>query len=200
MFTFFYFTAFLGAGKYVANISKVDCWSNFWLAWGGNASPTSCCFTPQWIPFVSLRSSFSSGQINGNVSVPHSPSLFLSLWALCCLLFSLVYSPERGLCNNNSRHDKREHMQPYRPYTLQRITQLSLTHCLTGWRNRGCVPWPAWEEWSEGWMCVCVCDCIFVRGCGGWGVSAESQAERKRNGGGGKGGGGRALMPTAIVP
>lgn len=81
-----------------------------------------------------------------------SLSLFLPLWALCCLLFSLMCSPERGLHNNNSRHNKREDMQPYRPYTLQRITQLPSTHCLTGWRNRGSGPWLAWEE-SVG--CVC---------------------------------------------
>lgn len=133
-------------------------------------------FHPYWIPSVALWSSFSSGQINGSVSVsqPLSRSLFLPLWALCCLLFSLMFSPEGGLCNNNSRHNKREHMQPYRPYTLQRITQLPSAHCLTGWRDRGSGPWPAWGEWSEGF--VCVGDHVFVRGEG---LNGESGWEKK---------------------
>lgn len=34
-----------------------------------------------------------------------------------------MVSPEGGLCNNNSsRHDKREHVQPYRPYTSEDYT------------------------------------------------------------------------------
>lgn len=48
-----------------------------------------------------------------------------------------MFSPEGGLCNNNSRHDKREHMWPYRAYTLQRITALPSSHGLTGWRDGG---------------------------------------------------------------
>lgn len=43
-----------------------------------------------------------------------------------------MFSPEGGLCNNNSHHDKREHMQRYGAYTLQGIT---LTHGLTGYTD-----------------------------------------------------------------
>lgn len=96
------------------------------------------------------------------LSLTHS--LLLPLWALCCLLFSLMFSSEGGLCNNNSRHDKREHMQPYRPYTLQRITQPPSTHCLTGWRDRGSGPWPVLEEWSQGCMCVWATVCLLGGG------------------------------------
>lgn len=140
-------------------------------------------FHPHWIPSVAPWSSFSSGQINGSVSVSHSlsRSLFLPLWALCSLLFSLMFSPEGGLRNNNSRHDKREHMQPYRPYTLQRITQLPSTHWLTGWRDRGSGPWPAWEEWSEGCMRVWVT--VYLLGGGfqsGWEKKKWGRRWRKR--------------------
>lgn len=134
-------------------------------------------FHPHWIPYVAPWSSFSSGQINGSVSVSHSLTLSSSLlWALCCLLFSPMFSPEGGLCNKNSRHDKREHMQPYRPCTLQRITQLPSTHCLTGWRDRGSGPWAPWEEWSEGCH-VCVLVAVYLLGGGfQW-----SKAERIEN-------------------
>lgn len=120
------------------------------------------------MPSTALWSSLSYGQINSGVSVYRS--LFFPLWALCCLLFSLMCSPEGGLCNNNSRHDKREHMQPYRPYTLQRITQLPSTHCLTGWGVGG-----EWTIPSVGGVVR-----RFVYG--------ESQAERKRRGDRGRGG------------
>lgn len=56
-------------------------------------------------------------------------------------------------------------MQPYRPCTLQRITQLPWTHCLTGCRDRGSGPRAAWEEWSEGCL-LCVVDHGFVKGEG----------------------------------
>lgn len=160
--TFLYFTSLLVADHHVANISRVEGWSNTRSDRGGNASPTSCGLTPDWIPCAAQWSSFSSGQINGSVSVSRSPCL--PLWVLYCLLFSLMVSPERGLRNNNSSHDKREHMQPYSAYTLHGITHS--THRLTRWIDKGSGPWPAWEEWSEVCMCLWVSVCLLGGGFG----------------------------------
>lgn len=98
---------------------------------------------------------------------------FLPLWALCCFLFSLMFSPEGDLCNNNRGHDKREHMQPY---SSQRITKLPWTHCLADWRDQG--------EWTmsriggvvRGLPCVCLQQCFSSRS-----ALMKSQGEKMEN-------------------
>lgn len=62
-------TAFFAAGQYVANISKVNCWSCFCLVCGGTARPTSCSFTSSEFHPLPREAHPPPGQTNGSVSV-----------------------------------------------------------------------------------------------------------------------------------